>query len=198
MVTRKPGRQLRVLDFDTECRPMHYSEWRPESQITAYAWKWIGEDGPVHLRQLHHQPTDAAMREWESMMLWDFANAYYAADIVTGHYVLRHDLPLINDHCMRLGLPLLGSKLVSDTKTLMPSVKALGLSQENLGDLLRIDEKKHHMSGRKWAQANSLTDEGLAQSATRVIDDVLQHIAIRDEAVKRAWLGPPVQWSGRP
>jgi hypothetical protein len=31
----------RALIFDTECRPMHYNEWRPESQMTAYAWKWV-------------------------------------------------------------------------------------------------------------------------------------------------------------
>src|SRR4051812_23723135 len=87
--------KLRILDFDTECRPMHYNEWRPESQITAIAWSWIGKD-KVHVRALDQDARN------ESDMLTDFLDAYDRADIVTGHYIRKHDLPLLNDHVMRL------------------------------------------------------------------------------------------------
>jgi hypothetical protein len=39
----------------------------------------------------------------ERSMLEKFLVAYNAADVVTGHYIRKHDLPLINDHCIRMG-----------------------------------------------------------------------------------------------
>ncbi len=185
---------VRILDFDTECRPMHYSEWRPESQITAYAWSWVGE-AQVRTGLLRHRELERELRAFEREILTDFLAFYDQADIVTGHYLLKHDLPLLNDHCIRLGLEPLGKKLVIDTKVHMPQIRSLGLSQENLGDLFRIDERKHHMSGRLWALANELTREGRAQAKKRVVDDVLQHKAILAKLLERDVLGPPQVWS---
>ncbi len=184
---------LRILDFDTECRPLHYNEWRDESQITAYAWGWLGQRR-VESRLLEHREDADALWEHERDMLGEFMEAFEAADIVTGHYVLRHDLPLLVDHCMRLGLVLPDHKLVSDTKIALPSVKGLGLSQDNLSILLAIDEKKHHMAGRQWAEANVLTAQGRALSQKRVVNDVKQHKAIRAEMLELGWLAPPVVW----
>lgn len=186
-------RKLRVLDFDTECRPLHYSEWRDESQITAYAWGWL-EDRRVHSRILEHHDRARDLYRHEGEMLLDFLDAFDEADIVTGHYILRHDLPLIVDHCMRLGVALPGPKLVSDTKLALPSVKGLGLSQDNLALLLELDEKKHHMAGRQWADANVLTNEGRALTHQRVVNDVRQHRAIRAEMINLGWMTPPVVW----
>ena len=40
-------RSLRVLDFDCECRPLSwYAGDMNSKEITAIAWKWIGEDIP--------------------------------------------------------------------------------------------------------------------------------------------------------
>lgn len=186
-------RKLRVLDFDTECRPLHYSEWRDESQITAYAWSWAGEK-KVHSGLLEHREDADDLWEHERDLLEQFLDAFGRADIVTGHYVLRHDLPLITDHCMRLGFVLPDKTLVSDTKMALPSVKGLGLSQDNLANLLGIDEKKHHMSGRQWAEANVLTAQGRLLAQKRVVDDVKQHKAIREEMLELGWMAPPVVW----
>ncbi len=184
---------LRILDFDTECRPMHYSEWRPESQITAYAWSWVGQK-TVHSLMLRHHDDEREFFEEERDLLFRFLVEFERADIVTGHYLLKHDLPLLTDHAMRLGLPLPAPVMVSDTKIDMPRIRALGMSQENLGDLLRIDEKKHHMSGRLWAEANQLTNQGIAISRKRVTDDVKQHKAIFRESRDRGWLSAPSYW----
>lgn len=177
---------LRILDFDSECRPMHYSEWRSESQITAIAWSWVGE-GKVHVSLLEPDLSN------EDTLLDEFLEAYAAADIVTGHYILRHDLPLLNDHALRAGPPL-APKLASDTKVHFPKVRALGLSQENLGVMYGLDEGKHHMTGASWRVANSLSPEGLEETRRRVVDDVRQHKALRAEMVRLGALKPPVLW----
>jgi DNA polymerase elongation subunit (family B) len=187
-LTWKKVGKLRVLDFDPECRPMHYSEWRDESQITAIAWGWVGQSA-VEDEILKQDLSN------EQHMLARFLEAYGEADILTGHYIEKHDLPLINDHCMRYGWPKLTPKLVQDTRTLLPKVRGLGLSQENLGTLFELDKRKHHMNGRKWAVANALSDEGRDEARTRVVADVRQHKPMRQELLDRGYLKPPRMWS---
>ncbi len=167
---------------------MHYSEFRDESQITAIAWGWVGES------EIHDVILEQDLSN-EREMLDRFLEAYAEADLLTGHYIERHDLPLLNDHCMRAGLPLLERKLVQDTKMLLPRVKGLGLSQENLATLLRLDEKKHHMNGRRWAVANTLTVDGREEARKRVVQDVRQHKRLRKELIDRHYLKPPRSWS---
>jgi hypothetical protein len=186
--TRRP---LRILDFDTECRPMHYSEWRPESQITAYAWSWVGDDR-VHGGVLAQDGSN------DVDLLMEFIDAFDEADMVTGHYVRKHDLPLINDHCIQLGLlPISerpGGILVQDTKQDFVQVKALGLSQDNLGVLFQTGQQKHHMAGRDWWAANQLSPEGAKLAWQRVSSDVLQHKQLRAALVDAGALRPPRRW----
>jgi DNA polymerase elongation subunit (family B) len=176
----------RILDFDTECRPMHYSEYRQESQITAIAWSWVGSED-VSCRVL-----EPSLRN-ERSMLRRFLEVLAQADIVTGHYIRKHDLPLIVDHCIRIGMPIPKPVLVSDTMD-MPKVKALGKSQENLATLFGLEAEKHHMCGTSWRQANSLTPAGRAVTRKRVVDDVIQHKQLRADLVERGLLKPPTMW----
>lgn len=180
-------RKLKVLDFDSECRPLHYSEFRDESQITAIAWSWIGS------RDMEYGILKQDLSN-EHHILERFIEAYDEADVVTGHYIVRHDLPMINDHCMRFGWPLLEPKRAQDTKTLLPAVRGLGLSQDNLAALFELDEKKHHMVGRRWAVANTLTSEGREQARMRVVKDVRQHVRLRRELIEKGYLKPARLW----
>jgi hypothetical protein len=166
---------------------MHYSEWRAESQITAIAWSWIGEDD-VQCEVLEQDLSN------ERSMLDTFLEAYNAADIVTGHYLRKHDLPLLNDHCMRLGFPLLKPVLVSDTMADLPAVKGLGKSQENLSDTFDISAEKHHMSGARWRVANALDPAGREGARKRCVDDVIQNKQLREFFIEQGWLRPPVRW----
>lgn len=181
------GRRLRVLDFDTECRPMHYSEWRAESQITGIAWSWVGED-KVHCVVLQQNLAN------ERDMLLEFLDAYNQADVVTGHYIRKHDMPLLNEHAIRLGLPPIKPVLTSDTQADMTKIKGLGKSQENLAVTLDLAADKHHMTGAQWRVANALTREGQAGTRKRVVDDVLQHKQLRQELLDRGWLKSPQMW----
>lgn len=183
----KSVRRLRILDFDSECRPMHYSEWRAESQITAIAWSWIADE-TVACEVLEQDLSN------ERSMLETFLEAFNAADIVTGHYLRKHDLPLLNDHCIRLNLPNLKPVLVSDTMADMPQIKGLGKSQENLSVTFDLSAEKHHMTGAQWRVANALDPAGRAGARKRCVDDVLQNKQLRALLLDRALLKPPQMW----
>lgn len=178
-----PGR---VLDFDTECRPMHYSEFRAESQLTAIAWSWYGSD------DVECVVLERSCRN-ELSMLKRFLKAFNQADIVTGHYIKKHDLPLLVDHCIRAGLPLPKPVLASDTMDI-PRVKGLGKSQENLATTFGLSAEKHHMCGATWRVANSLSPEGRESARKRVTDDVVQHKQLRADLVARGLLRSPSMW----
>lgn len=181
------AQQLSVLDFDSECRPMHYSEWRAESQITGIAWSWHGES-TVYCTVLEQDLGN------EVAMLEEFLTAYNQADIVTGHYIRKHDLPLLNEHSVRAGFGPIKPKLTIDTQADMTSIKGLGKSQENLAVWLNLAADKHHMTGSQWRIANALTAEGQAGTRKRVIDDVLQHKALRAALLERGLLKTPRLW----
>jgi hypothetical protein len=201
-----------AMDVDTECRPMHYSEWRPESQITAYAWEII-EIGPRYWEigssaaiLPFESPADRARLRGgvllqdmsnEAELLDEFLRAYDAVDLVIGHYIRRHDLPLINDHCIRLGRKPISErpqKLVQDTKADFVKVKALGLTQDNLATMAGSDAHKHHMSGAEWRVANGLDPAGREDAWERVSSDVIQNIQLYDEYRHRHALRAPLRW----
>lgn len=167
---------------------MHYSEFRDESQITAIAWSWIGS------REVEYGVLEQDLSN-EQEILEGFLEAYQEADVVTGHYITRHDLPMINDHCMRFGWDLLEPKRAQDTKTLLPRVRGLGLSQENLATLYELEERKHHMNGRRWAVANTLSPEGREEARLRVVKDVRQHIRLRRALLEKGYLKPARVWT---
>lgn len=177
----------KVLDFDTECRPMHYSEWRPESQITGIAWSWM--DGPRIDTLLLEQDLSN-----EEEMIAEFVRVYDEADMVVGHYLRKHDLPLLNDHCLRLGLPLLQPKLVTDSMSDMTAIKALGKSQDNLSITFGLSAEKHHMTGADWRIANSLDPVGQAGTWERVRSDVKQNKQLYLYLKERGALKAPKLW----
>ena len=183
--TTKP---MRVLNFDTECRPMHYSEFRPESQITAYAWSWIGEKH-VESRVLNQNLSN------EKKILAEFLSAVREADMVVGHYIRRHDLPLINDHAVRFGLEPIRAILVQDTKSDLIKAKGMGLSQENLSLEFGLTAEKHGMAGALWRRANSLAKGGREEALKRVVSDVVQNKELYEELKRRGMLKPASIWN---
>lgn len=180
------ARPLRILDFDLENRPLSYlgNDFTTD-EITAIACSWIGEDevqtwllGEVSLEE----------------MVRGFLAVYAEADIVTGHYIRRHDLPQLNAACMELGLPALEAKMTSDTKMDLVKRKGISASQENLSHMFGLGHPKEHMSQIDWRLANRLTPEGLARTRERVEGDVRQHKELRAHLVKAGFLGPPKIW----
>ena len=179
-------RPMRVLDFDIENRPLSYlgSDFTT-AEVTAIAWAWT--DTPdVVVRLLGETPLEDILRE--------FVGAYNAADLVTGHFIRGHDLPMVNGALMECGLPPLEDKLVQDTKVHLMRAKGISKSQESLGAMFHLDAPKVSMNQSKWRAANRLTPEGLAEVRQRVVGDVRQHMELRRVLLERGLLAPPKMW----
>lgn len=182
--------QQRVLDFDIENRPLSYwFDGRPTAEITAIAWSWLDED-EVHLSQLSAFPEEGSAER----MLTRFREAYDEADMVTGHYIRAHDLPIINGALMELCLPLLDEKLASDTKLDLVRRADLSMSQESLEAMYGLPVQKHHMTQQDWRDANRRNTHGLYLEAQRVMSDVRGHKLLRERLIKAGALKAPRMW----
>lgn len=179
--------KLRILDFDIENRPLAYmGEDYTSGEITAIAATFIGENTPIWTGLLGRDPYKE--------ILEGFRKLYDAADIVTGHYIREHDLPIINGAMVESHLPCLSPKTTIDTKIDLVKHKYLSASQENLCAALGIPAEKVHMSNALWREANRLTTEGLALTYSRVVGDVIQHMALLRRLRELKYLGAPKTW----
>ena len=180
------ARLLRVLDFDIENRPLSYGggDWTT-AEVTAIAAGWVDED-EVHCWALGQDSSLTMFRE--------FMRLYDQADIVTGHNIRRHDLPILNGAMLEAGLPFLTPKLSCDTYGDLLRRGDISGSQESLAGMLGIRASKYHMSQPMWRSANRLTPEGVQLTKKRVIDDVIQHKALRARLIEIGALKPPKVW----
>ncbi len=177
---------LKILDFDIENRPLAYlGADFTTAEITAIAVSWVGEP-QVYVWLLGINLYEA--------MLEGFRTFYDEADVVTGHYVLHHDLPVINGALLECGEPPLAAKLVSDTKVHLIKRRHISASQEALAGMFGLSAGKHHMTNPMWREANRLTPEGIEQTRKRVTHDVVQHKALREKLVELNALRPPTVW----
>jgi hypothetical protein len=188
VINVKAGRKLKILDFDIENRPLTYlgSDWTT-SDITAIAWCWVGQT-KVRVALLGIDD--------KTIMLKAFKADYDRADIVTGHYIREHDLPIIQGELVEFGLEMLGPKMVQDTKIDLLKFKGISKSQENLAGALGVPAAKFHMTNDMWRSANRLEPEGIELTRKRVVDDVKQHMKLRLALLKAGALGPPQLWEG--
>lgn len=198
-----PAGNGRILHFDIENRPLSYwYDGNPTAEVTAIASCWADDPLSMEVTLLsipcrHHGWACKDMQPYEMDgigILKRFVRRYREADMVSGHYVRRHDLPIINGALMEHGMDLLGEKMVSDTKVDMPKKSDIPANQEYLLELFRLQEQKYHMSQVKWREANRLTPEGLAETYSRVSSDVRGHILLRQEMLKRGLLRRPRMW----
>lgn len=182
-------RAPKILDFDIENRPLSYlgSDFTT-SEITAIAAGWSDSDD-VFVSLLTKD------NEVRDLLAW-FLQAWAEADIVTGHYILMHDLPIINGALLENRMPSLGAKLVSDTKVHLVGGKGVSKSQESLADILGTDAPKVHMTQAKWRLANRLEPAGIEETRERVVGDVIQHKQLRAALIAGGYLKAPVLWKG--
>jgi hypothetical protein len=177
----------RILDFDCENAPLSYlgGDFTTPS-ITALAWHWVGRR-EVEVRLLPGDSVDAIVE--------DFAVRYAAADIVTGHNIRKHDLPLINAMLLELGHTPLHPKLVCDTYADLKRRSPGFASQATLSAMLGVKSPKIGMSTVDWREANRFTPEGVEKTRRRVVGDVKQHVALRARLLELGWLRAPRLWT---
>jgi len=178
-----PTRPLRILDFDIENRPLSYlgSDFTT-AEVTAIAWAWTDKPDDVKVYLLGETSLPVILRK--------FLKAYEQADMVTGHFIRGHDLPMLNGALVELGMPVLSNKRVMDTKVDFVKTKGISLSQESIGAMFRLDKTKVQMNQVKWRSANRLTKDGLALVRERVVGDVQQHMEMVKELNAKGYLSP--------
>lgn len=186
---------VRWLDFDIENRPASY--WvpdRPTADITAIAACWTDDPKSMKVWLMRPTFTEAEFVAQMKEMLLGFVALYDQADGVTGHYIRKHDLPIINGALMDFGLPTLGQKMTQDTKLDMVKKADIPATQEYLAGMTKIKAAKFHMTQHFWRNANRLTDTGLALTEKRVTDDVRQHMKLRLAMLEAGLLKAPRVW----
>ena len=185
------GEPAAILDLDIENRPLSYLGMDfTTAEITAIACKWVDVvGGPTSTVSVWLLGEDDPIR-----MLQDFSEMYAAADLVTGHYIRNHDLPIINGALAEYDLPALPLKMTEDTKNDLIGFKGMSKSQENLAAMLGLEAPKVQMNQIKWREANRLTRKGLTLTEERVVGDVLQHEQLRRALHDRDLLTGPRPW----
>lgn len=183
--------KLRILDFDIENRPLAYlGQDYTTAEITAIAAAWDVDGKPRGMRVwlLGEDDPETMLREFRKM--------YDEADVVTGHYIRAHDLPVLNGAMLEYGLPPLDAKMSIDTKIDLKSHKYVSASMENLATTLGLGHlnPKVHMSNAMWREANRLTKAGLTLTKKRVVGDVLLHMKLRERLVELDMLTEPKEW----
>jgi len=206
--------KLRVLDFDIENRPLSY--WvpdRPSAEVTSIAWMVGGDHDSLRVVGLappcwhkgHEQvcPDMPPFLMQMGPLLEEFRAAFDKADMVTGHYIIMHDLPIVNAMLYEQRMPLLGDKRASDTKLHMFAKKDLPATQEYLLELLEVTcplgmtLEKFHMTQPKWREANRLSPVGTELTVRRVTSDVHAHWHMREAMQRQGWLGDSTLWRSR-
>lgn len=188
-LARLPSSKRRVLDFDLETVAAGFADpdWVPQT-VTAWAACWTDEsevrvealspalfyDIPARRRFL--EPLVALVRE---------------AGVVTGHNILRFDLPVLQADVMRVGLPSLPPVLAQDTIRL-PRSKGFKKGQDVLASMLDVREEKLPLHWGAWAAAYA--EDSLATVKDRVVGDVRQHMQLREAMRDRGWLTAPRVW----
>ena len=179
----------KVLDLDIETVAAGFGDpdWVPQ-KITCVAWSWIGADlvesricGPSGI---FGQPNLRAE------MLAPLVRAIREADVVTGHNLLRFDLPIVNAECLRLGLEPLEPVRVQDTIRIVRT-KGFKKGQGNIARMLHLGDKMD-MDWQAWQDAYD--EDGWATIRARCESDVRQHKLVREGMRDRHWLKRERVW----
>lgn len=181
----------RTLDIDLETVAAGYADpnWVPNI-VTAWACSWTDSDAvefnALPVAKLH----DTAFR---ARFLEPLVRRIRQASVLTGHNIIRFDLPVLNAELMRLGMENLGSVLVQDTIRLPVKTRGFKKGQDNIATLLGVREPKKALNWQEWQ--NAYAEPDLATVKERVVGDVEQHKQLRLRMRERGWLCAPRVWT---
>ncbi len=196
-------REPRCLCFDLENRPLAYwYDGQTTSEITAFGWKWSDQDEVITLLlrgdgwfEFAGSGNDVAIRIDDKAAYETFSSELAHADVVYGHNIRRHDLPMLNAGLLRRQLPVLPSLLTSDTLTDYPKRAGMSRSLENLAAMYGLEGEKYSMSQPAWEKANRLSDDGMELARKRVVADVLLQERLRLKLLELEILKPAKRWN---
>lgn len=187
----------RVLGFDLENRPLAYwYDGQTTSEITALGWKWVGEPG-VHTLMLRNDgyfESDDDIRIPNKIAYERFRDVLLEADLVFGHNLKKHDLPIFQAGLLRREMEPLKPVLVTDTLRDIPKRNGMSASLANLSSMYGLEGEKQSMSHSDWELSNRLTPEGIALARGRVVGDVLLQEQLRQKLLDLNLLRSPRMW----
>ena len=183
-------RPARALVFDIENRPLSYwYDGNPTAEVTMIAWKFTGEGKEIRVAALRKNSLGS------HSLLKQFLPDYDKADVVIGHNIRSHDLPILNAITVENNLDPLKPKLTIDTLRDLGRYKDIPKSLEYLTELLGCPYQKFHMTQHSWRDANRLKSSGMVKARERVATDVLATEWVYNELVERKMLvKPPKVW----
>lgn len=188
----------RTLCFDLENRPLAYwYDGNATSEITAFAWKWDDSDfvWSFLLKRDGFFENQEGWRLPDEFVYLHFTEQLAEADLVYGHNIRRHDLPMLQAGLLRRQLPILPPLLTCDTLVDYPKRAGMSRSLENLAAMYDLGGEKYHMSQPAWEKANRLSDDGLELARKRVVSDVLLQEKLRNKLLELQILKPARMWN---
>ena len=174
-------KQLRILDFDTENVPgFYWYDGATTDLLDTIAWSWMDEtDVEVETITNFHvnfrDPTTSLTFPASGYVR--FKEVVESADIVTGHNILRHDIPLLNATGLRLGEPQIRWPRTVDTLQFLRNMGLKGFpkGQEYLADHFGVGERKMHVGLYTWERAARGDLEARGVVIERCVSDVISH-----------------------
>jgi hypothetical protein len=155
--------------------------WVPD-KITVAAWSWVGDDQVFCLTTGKDGFFSKRIR---GERLAPLLKALRSADVLTGHNILRFDLPVLNAECLRCGLEPLRQISVQDTIKL-PRTKGFKKGQDDLSRAFGVKLKKKGLTWTEWDEAYE--EDGWPKAVDRCVSDVRQHKELRAKLLDRGVL----------
>jgi DNA polymerase elongation subunit (family B) len=179
----------RILDFDIETLAAGFADpnWVPQ-KITVAAWSWVGEEPVEHIIT---GKEGFWSRKLRGERLAPLVEAIREADALTGHNIIRFDLPVLNAECARCGIDPLPKIRVYDTTRLW-RMKGFKKGQDNMSHNFALKEEKMKLDWSEWDAAYE--EDGWPVAVERCRTDVIQHKAFRANPDVQKWLRGPSVW----
>ena len=164
----------RVLDFDCENGPgFFWYDGNTTSMLHTVSAAYVDE-GRVQTWTTKWSPTKGLYVE----DLTRFRKMVESAGAVTGHNIIKHDIPLLNSHFDRLDQPRIRWPHVIDTMKLITKGMGMSRSQENLLSMYHLEREKMTVPLAIWEKAWRGAKKESAIVVERCETDVLGHIAL--------------------
>ena len=186
MRTWQTSRRGRIFGFDVEARP----------------GPWQGPDFNFrHLLSMAGRHTDERTVTYQAPGFEPIDLEVFVAPLreegvlVTGHNLVKYDLPFLNGTLMRLGLDPLPKLLVSDTFAHLPKRgQAFSASLGNMCKRFGVRQQKGSMSEYDWDLVFQGDPEALERLRKYNIGDVNAQLGLRLRLLELGLLGPPRWW----
>lgn len=175
----------RILGFDIENRQGAYNGDYPPAWITAIAACWHGQPNSLRYWQIKRGAGSA---------LEEFLQMYKQANVVTGHYIRKHDLPIMNGVLAKLHRSTLEPKMTIDTKLDWVKKKDVSAKLEDMLEYYGIPHKKVHISTAVWERINAGYPDALEILQERCVGDVVAQLALREKLAELGHLTEPKVW----